>query len=394
MKRIYLDHIATTPVHPEVFDEMRPYFEEHFGNPQSLHRFGDDARKGMENARTRVAALINARPEEIFFTSSGTESNNFALKGFAGAHRKKGNHIVVSAVEHHSVLYPAKYLEKNGFEVARIPVDGTGLVDTDRLRDALTDDTILVSVMYANSEVGTIQPIDEIGKIVKERGIIFHTDAVDAAGLVPIDVESSGIDSLSIAASQFYGPKGVGALYIRKGVRILPFMEGGIQENGRRPGTENVPGIVGMGKAAELAQLQLEERVEYVSDLRDRLVRGLRKSIDHLHLTGHPVKRLPNHASFSVEFIEGEAMLLRLNMAGIAVASGSSCTSRALKTSHVLTAMGIPAERAQGSIVFSLGTDNTEDHIDHVIDVFPPIVETLRGMSPLYATFVKGSGRK
>jgi cysteine desulfurase len=388
MRRMYLDHIAGTPVHPEVVKAMLPYFNEKFGNPQSLHGFSDAAKNAVEEAREKVANLINADQEEIYFTSSGTESNNFAIKGLALANRKKGTHIVLSAIEHQSVSYAAKSLEKMGFTVTIVEVDKFGSVDPEDVLKAITDETVLVSIMYANSEVGTIQPVDEIARVVKERGVIFHTDAVGAAGILPIDVGESNVDALSLAGNQFYAPQGTGALYVKKGIRVIPLMEGGIQEDGRRPGTENVPGIVGLGKAAELANERIAERANHVKVLRDRLIEGLLDNIDRVYLTGHPERRLPNHASFCVEFIEGEAMLLRLDMAGIAVSSGSACTSRALKTSHVLTAMKIPAALAQGSIVFSFGRDNSEEDVEYVVESFPQIVETLRKMSPLYTKYL------
>lgn len=394
MKKIYLDHIASTPVHPDVVETMIPYLKENFGNPQSLYEFGQRARSAIDNAREKVASLINAKPEEIYFTSSGTESNNFALKGIALANQKKGKHIIVSSIEHQSILYSAKSLEKLGFKITHILVDKFGLINPDDVSKAITDETILVSIMYANSEVGTIEPINEISKIVKEKGIIFHTDAVAAVGNIPVDVVKSEIDSLSLAGNQFYGPKGVGALFVKKGVRIIPFMDGGIQEDGRRAGTENVPGIVGLGKAAELAMKEMSERKKYLSNLRNKLINGLPKRIEHIYLSGHPDKRLPHHASFCVEFIEGESMLLNLSMEGIAVSSGSACTSRALKASHVLTAMDIPAALAQGSIVFSFGISNTKEDLEHVLKVFPPIVEKLRKMSPLYHYFLKTGQRQ
>jgi len=389
VRKVYLDNAATTSILPEVLETMLPYLKDAYGNPQSLHDWGDEAREAIEEARGKVAALIGTQPEEIIFTSSGTESNNFAIKGLATAQQAKGKHIVVSAIEHFSVLHSARTLEKWGFEITQVPVDRHGLVDPDEVARSLRKDTVLVSVMHANSEVGTIQPIREIAGLVKETGAIFHTDAVAAAGTIPVDVRGLGLDALSLAGNQFYGPKGVGALWLKRGVRIIPFLNGGVQEGGRRAGTENVPAIVGLGKAAELAKAETEFRMERLSALRDRLIGGLLSRIEHVVLTGHPTQRLPGNASFCVEFIEGEAMLMLLNQRGIAVSSGSACTSRALKASHVLTAMGIPPEVAQGSLLFSFGWENTEEDVDYVLEALPPIVDRLRQMSPLYAKFLR-----
>ena len=389
MRRIYLDHIASTPVHPEVVKTMLPFVEDNFGNPQSLHSVGQEALEAIEKARERVAHLINAKPDEIYFTSCGSESNNFALKGFALAHQSRGKHIVLSAIEHLSVLNSAKSLEKMGFSLTMVPVDKWGLVDPAEVKRALRKDTILVSIMLANGEVGTIEPIAEIAQICRSADVLFHSDAVDAVGNIPVDVKALGVDALSLAANQFYGPKGAAALYIRKGVRIVPFMDGGIQEKGRRAGTENVPGIVGLGKAAEIAEREIENRIEKVKPLRDKLIEEFPRKVEHVRLTGHPQKRLPYHASFCIEFVEGEAMLLNLDMEGIAVASGSACTSRALKASHVLLAMGLDHATAQGSIVFSLIEENNKEDIDYVLEVFPPIIERLRKMSPLYTQYLE-----
>lgn len=391
-RKVYLDYIATTPVLPEVLETMLPYFREVYGNPQSMHDWGDEAREAIEKARGLVAAIIGGSPEEIVFTSSGSESNNLAIKGLAQGQVASGKHIIVSAVEHFSVLHAARTLEKAGFELTVVPVDKYGLVDPDEVARSIRKDTILVSVMHANGEVGTIQPIAEISKKVRETGVLFHTDAVASTGNIPLDVKDLGVDALSLAGNQFYGPKGSGVLWVRKGVRLVPLIDGGVQENGRRPGTENVAAIVGMGKAAELAVRDMPSRMKKLSKLRDRLIKGLPAVIDHAILTGHPTQRLPNHASFCIEFIEGEAMLLLLNNQGIAVSSGSACTSKALKASHVLIAMGIPHEIAQGSLLFSLGVDNNEADIDYVLEKLPPIVDRLRQMSPLYAKFIKGKG--
>jgi cysteine desulfurase len=391
MKRpIYFDHQATTPLHPEVKKAMEPFLGEIFGNPQSLHSFGEEPLAAITEARLKVARLIGAKPEEIYFTASGAESNNLALKGLAWAGQQKGKHIIVSAVEHFSVIYSARTLQKWGFSVSYLPVDKFGLVDPDTVAKTITPETILVSVMHANGEVGTVEPIAEIAKITREKGILFHTDAVAAAGTIPVDVGESGVDALSLAGHQFYGPKGAGALYVRKGVRIMPLIEGGMQEDGRRGGTENVAAIVGLGRACELAGAEMADRTAQIKPLRDKIIEGLPARIDRVYLTGHPTQRLPFHASFCVEFIEGEAMLLFLNDEGIAAASGSACTSKALKASHVLLAMGIDSALAQGSIVFSLGTDNTGADVDYLLEKMGPIVSRLRAMSPLYSQFTKG----
>jgi len=388
-RKVYLDYIATTPVLPEVIEAMLPYFREVYGNPQSLHAWGDEAREAIEKAREQVAALIGGSADEIVFTSSGSESNNLAIKGLAQGQVTKGKHIIVSAVEHFSVLHAARTLEKAGFELTVVPVDKYGLVDPDEIAKNIRKGTILVSVMHANGEVGTIQPIAEIGKITREAEVLFHTDAVASTGNIPLDVNKLGVDALSLAGNQFYGPQGSAALWVRKRVRLLPLIDGGVQEGGRRPGTENVAAIVGMGRAAEIAVKDMPSRMSKFSQLRDRLISGLPAAVDHTILTGHPTHRLPHHASFCVEFIEGEAMLLLLNSQGIAVSSGSACTSRALKASHVLIAMGISHEIAQGSLLFSLGVDNNEADIDYVLEKLPPIVDRLRQMSPLYAKFMK-----
>ena len=395
MRKVYLDNAAATPLLPEVREAMLPYLGEVFGNPSSLHEWGDTAREAVESARIQVAQLIGANPEEIIFTGSGTESNNLAIKGLALAQQGKGKHIVVSAIEHFSVLHSVQTLGKWGFEMTLVPVDKYGVVDPEAVRKSLRKDTVLVSIMQANGEAGSIEPIAEIGKITRERNILFHTDAVATAGTIPVDVDELGVDSLSLAGNHFYGPKGVGVLWVRKGVRLMPFLEGGVQEGGRRAGTENVPAIVGLGKAAELARVNMSARVKQLTPLRDRLLSELPARIDHVVVTGHLKQRLPGHASFCIEFIEGEAMLMLLNSQGVAVSSGSACTSRALKASHVLIAMGIPHALAQGSILFTLGLDSNAQDIDYVLEVMPPIVDRLRQMSPLYAKFLKtGKGGK
>jgi len=389
VKKVYLDNAAATPLLPEVRQAMLPFLEEAFGNPSSLHEWGDPAREAVDNARSQVARLIGSSPEEIIFTGSGTESNNFAVKGLALAQQAKGKHLVLSAIEHFSVLHSARTLEKSGFEVSLVPVDKYGLVNPQDVRKQLRKDTILVSIMHANGEVGTIEPIEEIAKITRENDIIFHTDAVATAGTIPTNVKKLGVDALSLAGNQFYGPKGIGALWVKKGVRIMPLLDGGVQEGGRRAGTENVPAIVGLGKAAELAAANMAARQKHLTGLRNRLLKELPKQLDHVIVTGHPRDRLPGNASFCVEFIEGESMLMLLSSRGIAVSSGSACTSRALKASHVLIAMGLPHEIAQGSLLFTFGEDNTTEDVDYVLEVMPDIAGRLRQMSPLYAKFLK-----
>lgn len=389
MKKIYMDNVSTTPILTEVREAMLPFLGDHFGNPSCLHEWGDAAREGIEEARSQVAELIGARSDEIIFTGSGTESNNFAVKGLALAGQNKGKHIVASAIEHFSILHSIKTLEKWGFEYTLVPVDKSGLVNLDDLHKALRKDTILVSIMHANNEIGTIQPIKEIAEITKKAGIILHTDAVATAGTLPISVTELGADVLTLSANQFYGPKGVGALWVHKGVRIMPLLDGGVQEGGRRAGTENVPAIVGMGKAAELARASIPTRNKQLVPLRDRLLNELPAKIDHTIITGHPQNRLPGHASFCVEFIEGESMLMLLSTQGIAVTSGSACTSRALLASHVLLATGLSHAIAQGSLLCGLGINNTTEDIDYILEVLPPIVDRLRQMSPLYAKFTK-----
>ncbi|MFC1988793.1 cysteine desulfurase family protein [Chloroflexota bacterium] len=394
MRKTYLDNASTTPLLPEVRDAMLPFLGETFGNPSSLHEWGDGAREGIDTARAQVAQLIGADSEEIIFTASGTESNNMAVKGLAMAQPNKGKHVVVSAIEHFSVLHSAKTLEKWGFEISEVPVDKYGVVDPEEVRRAIRDDTVLVSVMHANGEVGTIEPVGEIAKITREKGIAFHTDAVATAGTIPVNVKEMGVDALSLAGNQFYGPKGGGALWVRKGVRIIPLLDGGIQEGGRRAGTENVPAIIGLGKAAELAEADMTNRIKHLTPLRDSLLTELMVKIEHIVVTGHPSDRLPGNASFCVEFIEGESMLMLLNSKGVAVSSGSACTSRALKASHVLIAMGLSHEIAQGSLLLTIGLDNTAQDIDYVLEELPLVADRLRQMSPLYAKFIKDKGGK
>ena len=383
MREVYMDNAAARPVLDEAVEAMSPYFGLKYGNPQSLHRFGENPAVALQEARERTASLIGASPPEIYFTSSGSESNNMAIKGLAIANQKKGRHIVVSAIEHQSVLHSCKYLERMGFETSEVPVDSNGVVSKEGLLEVLREDTILVSIMCANTEVGTMQDIKGMSDAVRGSGAVFHTDAVAAAGAIPIDVGELGVDALSMAAQTFYGPKGAAALYLKKGTRIAPFVDGGIQEDGRRAGTENVPAIVGMGVAAQVASERMGEWMKKLDPLRERLSSGLLK-MEHVRLTGHPTERLPGTVSVCIEYIEGESMLLMMSERGIAASSGSACTSRALKASHVLLAMGIPHEVAHGSLVFSMGKNNSEDDVDYVLDVLPPIVQKLRDMSPLY----------
>ena len=393
MKRVYLDHIAATPLLPEVVSAMLPYLEAKFGNPQSLHSDGQEALQGIEDARERVAGLLGAEAGEIIFTSSGSESNNFAVKGLALAQQGRGKHIIVSAVEHQSVLHAAWSLEKSGFSTTLVPVDREARLDPAEIRKSMRKDTVLVSVIAASSEVGTVEPLAEIAGICRSQNVLFHTDAVAAAGSIPINVKDWGVDALSLAANQFYGPKGAAALFIKKGTRIIPFIDGGIQEGGRRAGTENVPGIVGMGKAAEIARARLGSRAGRAVSLRDSLLDRIPGAVEHVIVTGSREHRLPHHASFCIEFVEGEAMLLSLDMKGIAASSGSACTSRALKASHVLLAMGFDHATAQGSLVFSLPEGATRQDIDYLIEVFPPVVERLRNMSPLYTKYLEEKGK-
>jgi cysteine desulfurase len=384
MKRVYFDYANTGPVDPRVLKEMMPYFQEAFGNPSSLHDFGQAAAEAVDKAREKVAGLIGSSKEEIIFTASSTEANNFALKGIALANRRRGEHIIISQIEHFSVLHPAKTLEKWGFEVTYLPVDKYGLVDPSRVEEAITRETILISIMHANNEIGTIEPIEEISKVARKKGVYLHSDASATVGIIPVNVQKLGVDALTFSAQSLYGPKGAGVLFLKKGVRIMPLMEGGIQEEGRRPGTENVPAIGGLGKASELAKAELEERSKILTPLRDKLMRELPQRIKDLRINGHPERRLPNNVDVCVEFIEGESILMLLNSKGIAVSSGSACTSRALKASHVLTAIGVPAAVAQGSLLFSLGVGNNEEEVDYLLETLPPIVERLRQMSPLY----------
>jgi cysteine desulfurase len=383
-KRVYLDHNATCATHPLVLEAMLPFYKEIFGNASSIHAFGRQARAAIDGAREKVAAFLGASPEEIVFTSGGTESNNFAIKGVAEAKESKGRHIITSAIEHHAVLNVCKQLEKKGFRITYLPVDKFGLIDPQDLKKAITEDTILITIMHANNEIGTIEPVAEIGGIAKEREITFHTDAVQSVGKIPVNVNELNVDLLSLSGHKIYGPKGVGALYIRKGIRIAPLIVGGHHERNRRAGTENVAGIVGLAKAIELASQQMQEEAQKIKSLRDRLQAGILEKIENVYLNGHPQLRLPNTLNMSFEFVEGESMILNLDLEGIAVSTGSACTSGSLEPSHVLKAMGIDPAIAQGSLRFSLGRDNTQEDIDYILSLLPNIVSRLRDMSPLY----------
>jgi cysteine desulfurase len=372
-----------------VVEAMMPYFIGKFGNPSNLHDIGREAKNAVEEARAKTAHLIGANTEEIFFTSSGTESNNFAIKGLAQANSQKGRHVVVSQMEHFSVLHPVKTLEKAGFSVTLIPPNKEGLIDPDDVAKAITKETVLVSIMHSNNEIGTIQPIEHIGRITREKGVLFHTDAVASAGWVPIDVKNLTVDALSLSGHQFYGPKGAAALFVRKGVRIKPQIEGGVQEDGRRGGTENVPAIVGLGKAAEIAAAEVPQRASSLPLMRDRLLKGLQDRIPDMFLNGHATRRLPHNVNVSFLYVEGESMLLFLNMEGIYVSSGSACTSRSLKSSHVLSCIGTDAAAANGTLLMTIGTGTTSDDVEYVLEKLPPIVQRLREMSPLYEDMIK-----
>lgn len=385
MKRIYLDHAATTPVAPAVLEAMLPYFTEKFGNPSTLYFYGREAKQAIEDAREKVAAIIGAKSQEIIFTGGGSESDNYAIKGVAFANEARGKHVITSAVEHHAVFDACKFLESRGFEVTYLPVDEYGLVSPDDVARAIRLDTILITVMHANNEVGTIEPIAEIGRIAREKRVYFHTDAVQTAGALPINVDELKVDMLSMSAHKFYGPKGVGVLYIRRGTKLTPLIHGGGQERKRRAGTENVAGIVGLAKALELAQEGMAARNERLIRLRDRLMNGLLEKIPEIKLNGHPTRRLPGNVNVSVLYIEGESMLLNLDFKGIAASSGSACTSGSLEPSHVLLAMGMPHEVAHGSLRLTLGNENTDEDVDYILEVLPGIVEKLRAMSPFYS---------
>jgi cysteine desulfurase len=383
-KRVYLDYAATTPTDPEVLKAMEPYFFDKFGNSSSMHSFGQEAKKGIEDARQALAVFLGAKPEEIIFTSGGTESNNFVIEGVAYALQSKGNHIITTAIEHHAISEPCKFLEKRGFEITVVGVDKYGLVNPEEIKKAITKKTILISVMHANNEIGTIQPIVEIGELARERGVYFHTDAVQAVGHIPVNVDDLNVDLLSLSAHKFYGPKGVGALYVRKGTRIESFLHGGDQERGKRASTYNTTGIVGLGKAIELCAAKMEDEARYQVLLRDKLIQGISSSISEVSLNGHPVKRLPNNVNFSIKYIEGESILLNLDMLGIAASTGSACTSTSLEPSHVLLAIGLSPENAHGSLRLTLGRWTKEEDIDYLLEHLPRIVSKLRAMSPLY----------
>lgn len=386
---IYLDNAATTQLDKSVFEEMQPYFIEYYGNPSSVYSIASDSKKAVDKARERVAKTIGALDREIYFTNGGTESDNWAIKGIAEAYADKGKHIITSKIEHHAVLHTCEYLEKQGYEITYLNVDEDGLISLEELEKSIRKDTILVSIMFANNEIGTIQPIKEIGEIAKTHGVIFHTDAVQAFGHVPIDVNEMNIDLLSASGHKVNGPKGVGFLYVRKSVKLKAYIHGGAQERQRRAGTENVPGIVGLGAAAELANEQLEERSKYLIELRDYLIEEIEKNVDYVRLNGHRTKRLPNNVNVCFRFIEGESLLISLDMEGICASSGSACTSGSLDPSHVLLAIGLPHEIAHGSLRLTLSHTSTKKQLDFVVEQLKGIVIRLRNMSPLYEDFVK-----
>ena len=388
--KIYMDNAATTPLKREVLDTMLPYLTEEYGNASSIYATGRDARRALDEARQTAADALGAKANEIYFTSCGSEADNWAIKGVAYAHQNRGKHIISTQIEHHAVLHTLQYLEKQGFEVTYLPVDEYGLISLDDLKDAIRADTILITVMFANNEIGTIEPIKEIAQIAHEHKVIFHTDAVQAVGHVPIDVKDLGVDLLSLSAHKLYGPKGVGALYIKNGVKLDTFMHGGAQERGRRAGTENVAGIVGLAKALALATADLEQNIARMTSLRDRLIDGVQKQIPFCRLNGHPTKRLCNNVNFSFQYIEGESLLLMLDMKGVAASSGSACTSGSLDPSHVLLAIGLKHEIAHGSLRLSIGDFTTEKDVDYVLEVLGPIVQRLREMSPLYEEVERG----
>ncbi len=384
MDTAYLDHASATPVRKEVLETMLPYFDERFANPSNVYDLGSKVKASMEEARAHVADLINADPGQVIFTSSGAEANNLAIKGVGFARQKKGKHVIVSAIEHHSVLNSARFLERLDFEASFLPVDKYGLVDPERLARAIRPETIVVSVMHANTEIGTIQPIAELAAICREKDIVFHTDAVASVGNTPVDANALNVDLLSLSGASLGAAKGIGALYFKKKVRLMPLIHGGIQENGRRAGTENVPGIIGFGTAAALAKKELSEKIDHVRKLRDRLVEGVLKKVEKVTFTGHPQKRLPGHASFCFEAIEGEALIFMLAQKGIYTNTGSACASKALKTSPVLGAIGLRADLAQGSCVFTIDAGNTETEIDYVLEKLPSVVDRLRALSPIW----------
>ena len=382
--KTYLDYAATTPLDPDVLSAMLPYFSDIFGNPSSFHSYGQEARKALVNARSTIARSIGTNPDEVVFTSGGTESNNLAIKGTAYRNRKKGNHIITSTIEHHAVLKPCRFLEQEGWKITRLPVDSTGLIDPEEIRKAITPKTVLISVMHGNNEIGTIEPVAEIGRIAREHGVYFHTDAVQTYGHLPIDVNEMYMDMLSASAHKLYGPKGVGFLYVKKGTRIAPFMHGGEQEEGLRGSTHNLPGIVGLAKAAEIAGRTMKQECERLKLLRDRLIRGIEEKIPRVTLNGHPTKRLPNNVNIAFTAVEGESMMLELDMEGIVCSTGSACSSLSLEPSHVLTALGLSHELAHCSLRFSLGSRTRAEDIEKVLEVLPRIVRRLRELSPLH----------
>ena len=386
---IYLDNAATTKTAPEVVEAMLPYFSELYGNPSSVYQFSQKSKEAIAASRETIAGALGAKPEEIYFTAGGTEADNWAIKAAAEAYRAKGNHIITSKIEHHTVLHTCQWLEKQGYEVTYLDVDESGIVKLDQLKKAVRPETILISIMFANNEIGTIQPVKEIGQIAREHGILFHTDAVQAFGQIPIQVDELGIDMLSSSGHKLNGPKGIGFLYIRKGVKIRSFIHGGAQERKRRAGTENVPGIVGYGAAVERAVRTMEERTAMERKLRDHLIDRVLHEVPYTRLNGHRTRRLPNNANFSFQFVEGESLLIMLDMEGICGSSGSACTSGSLDPSHVLLAIGLPHEIAHGSLRLTLSEETTEEELDYVVEAIKKIVEKLRGMSPLYEDFVR-----
>jgi cysteine desulfurase len=386
-----MDHNATTPVHPEVLEAMMPFFRDHFGNASSIHWAGREVKKYLDEAREQVAGLMNADPDEIVFTGCGTESDNMAIKGVAFTHKDKGRHIITSKVEHHAVLHTCEFMEKTGYEITRLSVDREGMIDLEELRRAIRSDTVLISIMFANNETGTIFPVQEIGEIAREKGVLFHSDAVQAAGKIPVDLKKLPVDVLSLSGHKLNTPKGIGAQFIRKGTRLSPLIHGGAQERNRRAGTENIPYIIGLGKACEIARRDFQKRHEKLRGLRDRLQEGILRTIPHVELNGHPVKRLPNTLNMSFLYVEGESLLLNLDLEGIAVASGSACTSGSLDPSHVLLAMGKSPLLAQSALRFSLGWTNNEEDVGYLLEVLPRVIDRLRAISPLYQ---KVSGKK
>ena len=382
--KVYMDYTAGCPVDERVIEAMLPYMKEKIGNPSSVHSIGLEARQAIDEAREKISSLINAKEGNVVFTSGATESNNLAIIGTAYRNRDRGKHIITTSVEHMSVINPCKYLQKNGFEVTYLPVDRTGKVNPEDVEGAIREDTILISVQHANGEIGTIQPVEEIGKIARERGVYFHVDAVASLGKIEVDVERINADLLTISSNDIYGPRGVGGLYIRKGVKIQPVILGGGQENGLRSGTENVAGIVGFGKAAEITEKEFKEEAEREKKLRDNLISGVLENIEESYLNGHPIDRLPNNANLRFSYIEGEALILNLDIEGIYASTGSACTSKTLQPSHVLMAIGLKHEEAHGSLLFTLGRGNTQEHVNYVLEVLPEVVKKLREISPLY----------